>query len=132
MEKILLFQVSAQDADRIRKLGSNMKIRTERFGQEQFHRTLGELAAGQPAVSAVEQDIPLTEPAVNKFPGSLLVFAGVTDKHIDKMLFELRRQNIAVTYKAVLTDANQHWNIRRMFVEMERERLAYLSAQNKE
>lgn len=128
MEKILLFQVSQQDADRIQKTASNMKIRTERFGPQQYHRTLGELAAGQTADTPEEQEMP---PA-GEFPGSLLVFAGVTDKHIDKMLFELRRQNLAVTYKAVLTDANRNWNIRRMFAEMERERLAYLSAQKRE
>lgn len=130
MEKILLFQVPHQEADAICRLASNMKIRTQVISPEQFGCALGTLADGKKPVLQKVSFSALNEAAENeKMPaGSLLVFAGVTEKHIDKMLFELRSRKITLTYKAVLTDTNRSWNARRMFAEMERERLSYQMA----
>ena len=36
-----------------------------------------------------------------------MVFCGVNEKHFDKILFELRRKQIPVDYKAVLTPSNR-------------------------
>ena len=57
---------------------------------------------------------------------SLVIFCDVTDKHMDKLLFEIRQKNLDVTFKAVLTDTNKKWNIRQMLVEMRRERFEYM------
>ena len=133
MEKILLFQVPQQETDAIRRLASNLKIKTQVIAPEQFGCSLGALADGSTSVSQKQTVSALTDTEENKkMPaGSLLVFAGVTEKHVDKILFELRARNITLTYKAVLTDTNRNWDARHMFAEMERERLAYLMAANR-
>ena len=59
--------------------------------------------------------------------GKILVDGNdVTDKHMDKLLFEMRQKSFDVSFKAVLTDTNQKWNIKQMLVEMRRERFEYM------
>ena len=64
------------------------------------------------------------QPQENK--ESLIVFCDVTDKHMDKLLFEMRQKSFDVSFKAVLTDTNRKWNIKQMLVEMRREKFEYM------
>lgn len=50
----------------------------------------------------------------------------MTDKHMDKLLFEMRQKSFDVSFKAVLTDTNRKWNIKQMLVEMRREKFEYM------
>ena len=59
--------------------------------------------------------------------GKILVDGNdVTDKHMDKLLFEMRQKSFDVSFKAVLTDTNRKWNIKQMLVEMRREKFEYM------
>ena len=57
-------------------------------------------------------------------PPSLLVLCGLRDKRLDKVLFELRRADIPVDYKAILTPSNQEWTVPELMKELQRERQA--------
>ena len=50
----------------------------------------------------------------------------VTEKQMNRLLMELRRREIRIDYKAVLTDTNRNWNVGQMYLEMARERAMYL------
>lgn len=119
-EKILLYNVkNPQD---IIKAASNMRIVSGFIDESDTNKTLAELATGVRGVTLA--DITSHEALLDK--ESLIVFCDVSDKHMDKLLFEIRQKQLNVTFKAVLTDTNKKWNINEMLVEMRRERFEYM------
>ena len=75
---------------------------------------LEDLAQGR----EVSQDVSANPEA------SLLLFCGLREKRLDKLLFELRREEVTVEYKAILTPVNRTWTLRHLYLEMQREKAA--------
>ena len=51
-----------------------------------------------------------------------MVFAGLTEDHLNQMLFLMRKSGIApVNYKAILTDTNKNWTVPELYEELQRE-----------
>lgn len=115
MERILLFQVKENAVTQIKKLAAPKRIDVVVLERNQAAGTLKDLLEGknEGALSVLEK-IP---------PESLMVFCHVSEKHFDRLLFELRNKQIQVDYKAVLTPVNQHWPLSRLYAELEQERL---------
>ena len=118
-EKILLYNV--KEPQDIIKVASNMRIASGFINESDSYKTLAELAA---EVKGIPSDAAGYHSQEDK--ESLVIFCDVTDKHMDRLLFEMRQKNTGVTFKAVLTDANKKWNISQMLVEMRRERFEYM------
>lgn len=118
-EKILLYNV--KEPQDIIKAASNMRIASGFINESDSYKTLAELAA---EVKGIPSDVAGYHSQEDK--ESLVIFCEVTDKHMDRLLFEMRQKNTGVTFKAVLTDANKKWNISQMLVEMRRERFEYM------
>lgn len=118
-EKILLYNV--KEPQDIIKAASNMRIASGFISESDSDKTLAELAA---EVKGMPSDVAEYHSQENK--ESLVIFCDVTDKHMDRLLFEMRQKNTGVTFKAVLTDSNRKWNIGQMLVEMRRERFEYM------
>ncbi len=120
MEKLLLYNVkNPQD---IIKTASNMRIVCGFINESDADKTLAELASGVRGIS-------LSDAAEFHSPDnkeSLVIFCDVTDKHMDKLLFEMRQKSFDVSFKAVLTDTNRKWNVKQMLVEMRREKFEYM------
>lgn len=112
MEKILLFNV--KDAGKIKKIASQMHIRTDEADVKDYAQTLECLAGLKP----LEPDVLFTGA---KPEGSMMLMCNVTDKHIDRLLFLISRDNIDIDYKAVLTPVNAKWTVSRMYAHMEME-----------
>ena len=118
-EKILLYNV--KEPQDIIKAASNMRIASGFINESDSYKTLAELAA---EVKGIPSDVAGYHSQEDK--ESLVIFCDVTDKHMDRLLFEMRQKHTGVTLKAVLTDANKKWNISQMLVEMRRERFEYM------
>ena len=118
-EKILLYNV--KEPRDIIKAASNMRIASGFISESDSDKTLAELAA---EVKGTPSDVAEYHSQENK--ESLVIFCDVTDKHMDRLLFEMRQKNTGVTFKAVLTDSNRKWNISQMLEEMRRERFEYM------
>lgn len=76
---------------------------------------------------ATEGTVPAQADAgisVAQTPPSLLILCGLRDKRLDKVLFELRRADIPVDYKAILTPSNKEWTVPELMKELQRERQA--------
>ena len=59
----------------------------------------------------------------------IMVFAGVSDAKLQRMLTEIRRNGIRkVEHKAILTPTNVHWNTIELYEELEQERQAMEAA----
>ncbi len=122
MERLLLF--NSPDTDKIKKIAAPMKIKVLTADPARYNETLRELA------STDKKEKPSTD---NVFTGkvpaeSLLLFCEVADKKIDKILSQLRKNNINIDFKAVLTPTNSYWNVLKLYLEMEREKIQYANA----
>ncbi len=118
MEKVILFNVSCKEE--IKKLLTPMHLQVTSADARQYNDTLKNIADGK-------TDIINSNPFTGKIPDeSLILFCGISDKKLDKILFKLRNnKDIQVTYKAVLTPSNSGWTVKQLFLELAKEQAAY-------
>lgn len=112
-EKILLFEVSSAVSSKVQKIASQMRIKTKVADKAEYGKTIGMIAETDDAVSSAG-----TAFSPDK---SLMVMCGLTEKHMDRLLFALRRDNVDIGYKAILTKTNASWSVSRMYARMELE-----------
>ena len=114
MEKLLLIHSTKEIQLQVKNVASRLKLALDIIPEEYCGCRLKELAAGKYA-----QNPPDAES-----PPSLLILCGLRDKRLDKVLFELRRADIPIEYKAILTPSNQEWTVPELMKELQRERQA--------
>ena len=142
MEKLLLIHSTKEIQLQVKNVASRLKLALDIIPEEYCGCRLKELAAGKYAQNppdtvasdstVAEDTIPSgnaaaegTVPAPGaQTPPSCLVLCGLRDKRLDKVLFELRRADIPIDYKAVLTPSNQEWTVPELMKELQRERQA--------
>lgn len=148
MEKLLLIHSTKEIQLQVKNVASRLKLALDIIPEEYCGCRLKELAAGKYAQNppdaaplgstAAEDAVPSgnaaaegTVPAqVNagasgaETPPNCLVLCGLRDKRLDKVLFELRRADIPIDYKAILTPSNQEWTVPELMKELQRERQA--------
>ena len=105
MEKILIYQVKEKEA--VKQLLAPMKIRLEEIKTTDLRQSIGDLAEGKKNV--------LTAPFTGSAP----------QESLDKILFELRRKQIPVDYKAVLTPSNRKWSVLMLMLELTKEKNSF-------
>ena len=116
MEKILLFNV--ENTAPIKTLLSPMKIKVFSVPKELYDSPLKKIVDSKlPTENETSEGTENSE--------SLMLFCNISDKKMDKILFKMRQQNISVTYKAMLTPTNSTWTVKRLFLELMREHIAY-------
>lgn len=113
MEKILLIHGDEATERKVRNVAGRLKMNMERLERPAGENRLEDLAQGR----VTTEDPESTEP-------SLLLFCGLREKRLDKLLFELRREETSVDYKAILTSTNRTWTLRQLYLELEREKVA--------
>lgn len=142
MEKLLLIHSTKEIQLQVKNVASRLKLALDIIPDEYCGCHLKELAAGKYAQNppdTVASDSTVAEgtipsgsaategtvpaPAAQTPPGCL-VLCGLRDKRLDKVLFELRRADIPIDYKAVLTPSNQEWTVPELMKELQRERQA--------
>ena len=153
MEKLLLIHSTKEIQLQVKNVASRLKLALDIIPEEYCGCRLKELAAGKYAQTppdtvasdsivaegtilsdstVAEGTIPsgnaaaegtVPAPAAQTRP-SCLVLCGLRDKRLDKVLFELRRADIPIDYKAVLTPSNQEWTVPELMKELQRERQA--------
>lgn len=142
MEKLLLIHSTKEIQLQVKNVASRLKLALDIIPEEYCGCHLKELAAGKYAQNppdtvasdstVAEGTIPSGSTATEgtvpapaaQTPPSCLVLCGLRDKRLDKVLFELRRADIPIDYKAVLTPSNQEWTVPELMKELQRERQA--------
>lgn len=127
MAKILAFGVQAEELAKIKKAAGGLKLRVETVPAFLYRQSVGALAGrkveslAETVQMAAEAELYQGEPVRE----SMLVICGLEEKQLDKLLAALKRCEVQVDYKAVLTATNGAWNVLRLYAEMEREKQAY-------
>lgn len=120
MERILLYNVCANEE--IIRIASNMRIKCGTIDAEDQDRLIKDLASD----INIKENISNSEIIQEAYVESMLIFCDVSEKHMDKLLFEIKHRGIDITYKAILTPTNSRWTLREMLIQMRRERFEYM------
>ena len=113
MEKILGYHI--REKEKLERILAPMKIRFEEIQEADLRQRVGDLAEGKKA--------PLVVPFTGMAPEeSLLIFCGVSEKHLDKILFTLRSMQMKIDLKSVLTPTNAGWTVLMLFLELSKEK----------
>lgn len=116
-EMILLFHLP--DKAKRRKVEMALlplKIRLKYVHLEEYNQPLGVLADNK-ELSRAEGIYE-----GNELPDTFIVFSSLSGTHLDKALAALRKCGAGpFPYKAVLTPANQFWNVPQCFAEIKKE-----------
>lgn len=118
MEKIVIYNV--KHVKDIIKCAANMRIKSIVLSDDMLSDTLGDIF-----VSASDYKAGDELPEKSEAKPGIVIFCDVTDKHMDKLLFEMRTGNSEVDYKAVKTKTNSQWMITRILAQMEKESMEY-------
>lgn len=122
MEKLLIFHFDDTNYRKLEQIARSLNISCEKVPDTLYNQTIAAIASGRPN--------PLIAPASGKVPSeSLLLMCNLTDNHMDRLLEELRKKNVSIDYKAILTPTNQKWTVFQLMLEMYREKAAYQKMQ---
>lgn len=126
MEKLICYQI--ENTREIERLASNMKLRIVYADASLYDETLDAIASGKVQSTATvaigANEIARTD-NLNLSPDSgdsILIFCDLSEKHLNRMLFELKSRKVQIDLKAVLTPTNQKWTLRQLHAELEREK----------
>ena len=155
MEKLLFFGLTDTEFQKIKPVASRLKLHCEQIPVSMYHNTLGAIASGRAVPAGIPAapgtPVPrqphgcfrrrcpcrclrrfrcLRHTRSRQHSGSrlrdrLLVMCQLPERRMDKLLFELRRIDAPIDYKAVLTPTNAGWTIPRLLMEMHSEKAAY-------
>ncbi len=122
-ETILLFNFL--DGDRKKKLLRALlplRMKVKEIAVEEYGKPLGDLA-GIKGFSMIGEESFSGEGrmTLGELSGEMLVMAGLSENQVDQVLKALRRAGLDIPYKAVLTAANQNWNVWELFQEIKKE-----------
>lgn len=117
MERIVLYNV--KHSENIIKSASNMRIKSIVLSEDMTSKTLKDVLDSAKDYKSGDDIF------YNEAKAGIVIFCNVTDKHMDKLLFELRNGSSKADYKAVQTKTNSHWTITRILAQMERESMEY-------
>ena len=126
MEKLICYQI--ENTREIERLASNMKLRIVYADASLYDETLDAIASGKvqstATVATGANEIARTD-NLNLSPDSgdsILIFCDLSEKHLNRMLFELKSRKVQIDLKAVITPTNQKWTLRQLHAELEREK----------
>lgn len=115
MSTLLLFNLTPRKRSALQIIALRCGCRVKPVPPEQTGATLSELLAGENAVW------PSPESAV----GEMLVMADLSERQMDLVLTQLRRNKVEIPLKAVLTPTNADWTAAALYKELCRERDAF-------
>jgi hypothetical protein len=127
-DKLLVFHPNEADWKKIKQIANAQKIRAERVEPARYMQTLGTLATGgqftQGKTFAGRQDsYGKTSVGQQSSQGqvpaeSMIVMCGFSEKEMDKLLAALKKAQVPIDYKAILTPTNRRWNVLRLLLEL--------------
>lgn len=109
-QKGIVQEETATDEERFR-------ASTVRQGQA----TEEEIDQGQATEEEIDQGHTTEEEIERELSGELLLMAGLSSQRVDQVLRAIRKAGLSLPYKAVLTAANQSWNVWKLFQEIKEE-----------
>lgn len=119
-ETVLVYNLKdTEEWKKLKQILLPMKVRIRMIEPSQYKQPLGALAG----VKGIVSD-PLISFQGEGFTEPMLFLKGFTGSRLDVLLQSMRRQQIRIPLKAVLTQENQTWNSLQLYEELRKEHLA--------
>lgn len=127
MARLFVFGVQAEEFVKIKAAAAVLKLRAEAVPVFLYRQKAGVLAQSKLESLAEAVQMGAEEEIYRGELGSesMILMCGFSQKQMDKLLAALKRQEVKIDYKAVLTPTNAQWNVLRLFAELAREKAAY-------
>ena len=119
MEKILAFQMNETDLSILERIAGQLNIRLDIIDKADFKQTVENLVTNNKIASIEKYDGTGTYE-------SMILMCDLSDKKMDKLLLSIRKNQLKIGFKAILTPTNRKWNVLKLYLEMERERNAFI------
>lgn len=101
-------------------------LRIKKVKREDYLQPMGYLV-GKKDCKSIEQRYDGEE-----IEYEMLFMAGMTNSQIDQLLLAMRKAGVGkIACKAVLTEANQHWNALELFEELKKEHKSFSSSSDR-
>lgn len=116
-ETILLFHFSDKDRkNRLTRALLPLRMKIREVAREDYLQPVGYLA-GNKEIAPLEESYHGEE-----LEGEMILMAGLSGGQVDMVLQAIRKSGVGpIPYKAVLTSANQEWNVLKLFQEIKAE-----------
>lgn len=116
-ETILLFNITDRNTKlKLERILLPLKLRIRRIPVSQYGQTLAALCGLEEPVA-----LPSESAVTPSFSDPMMIFAGLSEMTLNRVLAGLRAQQIRIPYKAILTSTNQHWTPEECFIEIKKE-----------
>ena len=114
--KVLLYHLDAdtETGRALRAVLLGQKLFTLTVREEQTGETVGRLVS----TNAAAHDAPSPE---NPPEAEFMLLCSLGDRQLDRLLAAMRRAQVSVPYKAVLTEHNRDWTLCQLIAEVVRE-----------
>ncbi len=122
-EQILLYGI--KDIEKERKLKGiliRMGVRIRNVSVDWCGEKVGYLAG----IKGFEKSVDANE-GKDPVPEEMLIMRGFTNTRLDMLLKEMRKANVRVNLKAIITEHNQQWNLWELYEELKKEHEAMSS-----
>lgn len=120
-KEMALYYESNDDAQKakVKSVLVRLGIRIKNITLAESEQTLGYLLGRKEyAFSEEKNQDDLIKP--------MLILAEFTEKRLDILLRELKKENVKIPYKAIITDTNIGWTMRALYHELARENEAMI------
>ncbi|MEG1857851.1 MAG: DUF3783 domain-containing protein, partial [Pseudoflavonifractor sp.] len=117
-ESVLCYFPDPEPGARAEGVFAALGIAVRQVAPREVTQTVGYLA-GLPGYSA--RPAPLVPPRI---AAPMLVLSGLMDLRLDEALAALRRANLTIPHKAVLTPTNAGWTLAALYEELDKEHRA--------
>lgn len=116
-ETVLVYNFTEKErVEKLKRALLPMRVKVRNVKKEEFLMPVGVLAG----VKEIEETGE--EYDGEGFADEMLVMAGFTSKRVDEFLAMMRKYGMGrVSYKAILTSTNQHWNSLELYEELKKE-----------
>lgn len=111
-ETVIIYK-TAENTESIRRIADKLNVKVIEATDRQAGETVGFLA-GFGGFSSNGSSEEADE--------SCMIFSAISGKKLDTFLAELRKSEISIPYKAVVTASNQSWSLKKLLTELIKER----------
>lgn len=111
-ETIILYRIGERSKG-IKRIADKLGIKVIEAAENQAGETVGYLAGYNGFSSNGSSEESDKE---------CMIFSAISGKKLDNVLSEMRKAEISVPYKAVITAANQSWSLKKLAEELVKER----------
>ncbi len=127
-ETVLLYNIKGQSyTPKLKTIMLKMGIRAKVVNIEDYNRTIGELI-GIPANPSGNP--PVVSPS-STIDEEMIVMHNFTESRLNQFLGEIRKAEIRIPLKAIVTPHNSNWTSYELHAELAQERKAFQNMQNK-